>query len=367
MLDSESALYLKDRLVRPGERYILLALSPAAVYPTWATALRVMTENVVAYELRIPQNLCEKDRDDLSRLGLSVRGNVFIRPVGLVPASWDGDGVAEWLVGEDPLIAIRSTMPVASCNCVLDGEVLNIQWPPNRDEVFIALSGLESGEYELHVSLQGSDSHDEILNGTLTIRMTLPQIRSDGGTFREGLLLYADPVSPSLEELWEDRASLQIIGPAGIEVQIRIVGTNRDGTTILTHTFQASLPIHGIAWRQIVNRELRGQRHVVNAYQDLESCTITACHPGLGRVSVDLERSFEPLRWVHESARDDISVRLINNVELPVIYEVSEFQSPAQRNALTVAPGSAIHRAAGGLITARAGGCEAHCNGGALC
>ncbi len=92
------ATELKGNFVRPGHSYILIcrdALEPGTL-PAWVTPVANGTAGIHAYRVEVPAPAGTSTLETLRFLGVGVQADVAIRPAGMVPAAWDGEGAAEW-------------------------------------------------------------------------------------------------------------------------------------------------------------------------------------------------------------------------------------------------------------------------------
>ncbi len=285
--------------------------------------------------------------------------DVGVRPAGVVPGEWDGEGAAEWLAGEDVLLAISATRQIAKCIFTVDGAPQLLEWPPATDEIFVKLSDLDIGSHEVQVGLLPEAVDDYVAEGSLLVSIRAVQSRPTTGTLGEALVLLADPARPTLSELWDGRTNVQLIGPAGARITIQVVLVNAKQKVLATRQFKTLIPLHHSGWFKIANRELRGAEELRRFYDDAEALILIASHPGLGRALLRCERQFTPLRWVVEDDRNGPLARLINNSENGSIeLDQFEFVSPAKAVPVEIGPDSVIRWPAGGLLRARISGFE---------
>ena len=94
--------------IRPDSEYVLLTTAPVPPnLPSWVTRGTGATAGVEAFACGSRECHARRPRERAAgwdRIAIDVE----IRPAGIVPAQWDGEGRAEWLTGEDPVLAISS-------------------------------------------------------------------------------------------------------------------------------------------------------------------------------------------------------------------------------------------------------------------
>ena len=88
------ATEVRGKVVRPGLAYVLFvrASLPTDGRPSWVIPAPCATAGVSAFVLQAPAVLDEEDSAALASLGIGVLADVGVRPVGIIPAEWDGQG-----------------------------------------------------------------------------------------------------------------------------------------------------------------------------------------------------------------------------------------------------------------------------------
>jgi hypothetical protein len=273
--------------------------------------------------------------------------------VGVVPAAWDGEGSAEWVTGEEPTFALRSTRSVGHLILTLDdGAPALVPWPGEADEVYMSVPEATPGTHELRISLLSSDVDQPVAEGVVDIVVRPPQLRHTSGSFREGLLILANPVSPTLEELWEGKAFLRLLGPRDARVAIDISLLDGRRLRLGHRRAHVTLPYEEQEWHRLVTTEVRRDPDLRRVIEDSEACEIVVSHPELGRVTLTCDREFAVLRWARGFDRQGMNVRLVDNADAGAVsIEHLRFEAPDW--SLPVASTDDILRfPEGGLVTA---------------
>jgi hypothetical protein len=288
---------VKGKFVRSGVRYVLVARvgTPPPQVP-WIVEAQIATEGVMAYEAQVPAILGEADTAGLATAGIGVITDVSVRPVGLVPSSWDGEGTAEWLVGEPAMIGIRSDRAPEKCVITIEGDVAVFPWPTGESDLFVAIEGLAVGSHELSVTVFGGQTERALAAGTLVATILDPQSRPEGASAGEGLRLRAAPARPSLSDLWDDRAVLSIDGPPQTRADLCLSLRGADGQVLRRLSRGVTLPMTSGAWIDFVGRQVRVT--FASTYDEAESCEVSVSKAGIGFASLVCERGFRGLRWV---------------------------------------------------------------------
>jgi hypothetical protein len=347
---------VRGKFVRPGHEYIILSAEafPEAL-PGWIARTECATVGIQAYTANLPSVLQPEDLAALRSIGLGVVAEVEVRPVGLVPALWDGEGTAEWIAGEYPMVALSSTRAVAHCVLTLDGVPEALPWPGDDEEIFVGFDDLDVGAHDVQVSLLPAQTDQPIAEGSFAVLVRPPHTRPPSGSFREGLMILAAPVSPTLTELWDGRAALEVLGPVGTRVSVDISLSDRSKAVLAHRHLSTTLPVDSARWLNLFASQFRRSDAIHATYDDAESCEISVSHVDLGAVSLRCERDFAPLRWAVGRDREGPFVRLIDNTESGGIEgELFEFSYPDRSRPLTLEAGSRVRWAAGGLVIARA-------------
>jgi hypothetical protein len=349
------ATEVRGKFIRPGHAYVLLA-NPDGIdarHPAWITPTACATTGVTAYEVQVPGVLSELDIEAVRSIGLGVLSDVAVRPAGVVPGAWDGDGAAEWPAGEDIVLAIRSNQVVAKCALTVNGNPRFLDWPNTSAEIFVALCGLDVGVHDVRIALIPYDTNSQVVDGSLLVTVRAPQSRPSTGSPREGLMLVTTPTRPTLSELWDGRAVVEVVGPSGTEVKVTATLEGTRGVVLARTQFKSPIPLDSAGWLKAASREIRGRRSLSDHYDASDALVVTASHPGLGTAELRCEREFTPLRWIVGNDRAGPFARLINNTDGASI-EVTryDFNSPAAPVLVSLSE-TAYRSPTGGLLRAQ--------------
>jgi hypothetical protein len=359
--DTGIATEIRSKIIHPGGHYVLLRPDAIelACLPGWVTPAECRTGGIQAYNVCVPPVVGDRQVGEAQALGLTLQADVSIRPAGMVAAGWDGEGTASWLSGEDVILAIHSTRSISHCIFEVAGVSQVLEWPAASNEIFVTVTGLSSGAHEARVSLVAGGSGELTVRGTFVVIVRDPSSRPPGGTLREGLALITSPAAPTLPEIWDCRADVEVAGPVGIRARVGIALTDRHHRVIASRDFFLKIPLEARDWRRFTATRLRGSPALRAAYDDAESCVITVSDHRLGLAELRCEREFAPLRWIVGIYHDDPVARLIDNTEdggAAVSYY--QFSSPDQPAQITPGADGRIRDPAGGLLKAQAVGFE---------
>jgi hypothetical protein len=345
---------VRGKFVRPGEDYILLTVSDrSSSPPSWIRESRSAIAGVTAVAVKVPDAVGPADLQSLQEIGAGIVTQIEVRPVGIVPAHWDGEGRAEWLVDENPTIAISSEQAVEHCIVTTDGVPGLFEWPTGSSELFLGFEDLPAGRHEVEVALLLAGRSETSAEGRIEMVMRPPHVRPPAGTMREGLMILATPVTPTMPEIWDETAYLELRGPIDARVALRFDLRDREGKAIATMTIGAALPVNATQWRQLVRGKIRKPFSV--SYDRADRMTVVASHSTLGSVSLTAERPFEPLRWALRRRDGDAVLELIDNSGAnDVAVTQRAFDRPDRPTPVGLLGGQ-LRLSEGGLVTAEAG------------
>ena len=138
---------LQRLLVRTDGAYILLTTVNPALEGNGITVVDVNCTGVHAVRLDVPSAISTAWLVQLRHLGLGEIKTVDVWPVGLSPASWNGDGRVEWLTSDPFCLAIRADHPVEILRVTLDDQpdALTLTGIPGGITTFLELPALSAG------------------------------------------------------------------------------------------------------------------------------------------------------------------------------------------------------------------------------
>ncbi|MFI0729075.1 hypothetical protein ACH4S9_08605 [Streptomyces sp. NPDC021225] len=355
------AIEIKGGIVRPGYEYCLVGRAGlSALALPWISETAILADGVKAFDVKAPRSLSEEEITQLAAVGLSVVSNVSIHPVGLIPASWDGEGAAEWMAGEPALLTVSSTQTTEKCSVrVDDGLPSLLEWPAGSQQLVFALENLPVGTHEVHVALLTGGAGRPFVSGSLAVTIRDPHPNLEENNEGAGIRLFATPARPKLTEIWDGKASLSADGPVGTRADLTIVLRDEADKELIRQRHPISLPFEDSTWTRLADQELRKGK-LQSAYNAAESCEISVSRSGVGFASLSCERGFHPLRWILTKQRNgghtaglidrtdgDCTQVLLFSVENPLLGEQQDARRP-----ITVPAGGGMLRASSGHASA---------------
>lgn len=325
------ATEIKGKVVHPGGGYCIVgAVESAPPDVAWCQQAKIAVDGVHAYDLQVPTVLSDPDIKALIAAGLSVISDVSIRPVGVVASSWDGEGSVEWLAGEPALIVIHAQHSPPKVLLALDGEPHYVEWPIGESDLFLSLDGLDVGTHEIVVSLGDPDGDGRKTGGALVATIRDPQVQNEGAAAGEGIRLRTIPAQPSLPELWDGLAVVEVDGPEGTTAELKVTLCNGDGAQLGSHSRNLHLPVTGKDWRRFFH-QMRNAPNLAKHYDEADVARLAVSRAGIGFARLSCERGFQGLRWLLSARHRDggYEARLIDRTDGdPVTVEFFSVERP---------------------------------------
>lgn len=346
---------VRSRAVRPGSTYVLLGPDVAEPALAWVVSAPSACSEAGAVEFTVPETVEPQDRDGLHALGCAAVTAVAIEPVGLVPAAWDGESYGEWIVGDSPLLMLSTSHALSACTMALDeAEIVAVPWHELPDgRALVQLTDLAVGWHHLRISFLAADDN-AVPDGHLDVRVREPVVGGGSGTYRDPLQILVSPATASLEDLWEGRATLGLIGPVGSSARVTVRLASAAGE-VGRHEFgPVALPLDGTEWRATFAANIRGRSEMQRAYDEAMSAVVEVADAEFGSVSVSVERAAAPLRWGFRRADGQPVLRLHEYADLgiePVVKSYS-FADPDVAEQAVPDHDGFYRRIDGGLLVA---------------
>src|SRR5262249_52504049 len=123
-----------------------------------------------------------------------------------------------------------------------------------------------------------------------------------------------NPPNPTLEEFWENRATLELLGPAAILINIDIHLESKDRKVIWHRRLPAlRLPVEVETWHHHFRTHVLGQSDATANYDQAHSCRLEFTVPEFGTGKLLFEREFIETRWsVSRIGRKPSTVQLVD-------------------------------------------------------
>ena len=346
--------------VRAGERYILVTTGAALSPGEHVSVIDLACVGVSGVLIDVPATIDSDLEERLGRLGLSPAKSIEVWPAGLAAVAWDGEGHGEWLASERACLGLRSDHAIASLFISMDdgAEVpLELTAISAGEAIFVELPRLSVGLHKVRVSTRDQMGQIEPL-GDLDVIMRTREAKpwSPAANQQGPLLVQVDPLNPTLEQLWEGRVDLSLVGPHGRHVRCRISLHEKDGSAPIASVQlpPLSLPVSQDGWAKHFQQHFQKKAEVQRLYDSTRICNVDFTADELGAFSLRCQRDVTPLRWALRRSAGQQTVRLIDDsgeAGARTLIRYS-FEAPDQNSRLEPAP-LYIVPDAGGLYVAQ--------------
>ena len=347
--------------VRPGGKYILISTTGPIRSSFHTNEISLTSQGAYGAILELPPAINEDWEEVLQQLGLGQSRTVEVWPAGLSAASWDGEGHGEWLASERPCLGIQSDHPLADLKITMSTDAnLALELSPVKpgEPIFVELPNLPVGLHTVHVSAESTLAEETELISDLDVvirireaRLWSPDVNPHGP-----LLVQMEPSVPTLEQIWEGRVEITIQGPAdrNIHCSVSLFERNSSVMTVSKQLPPMRFPVTPESWRAHFERHFRKTKEAENLYDTARSCELEFDADELGRVKVQCELEFTPLRWTVRRRGKGYFVRLLDDSGADVKPEVTRvaFETPCVEEKIGFASECNVPES-GGMYVAR--------------
>ena len=358
-----SSTYLTSGVIRPGHKYLYLTRSSERELPglQGSSSVDISCKGMRGLLITVPDKPSSIYRETARSMGLLVASGLSIHPVGYPAIFWDGDGCGVWSETGPQTLRVTADFEVTQFTFTLQGasisDVKTVSCPNTKD-ILIDLEVSEVGDYNLHITATSKQFERPLSAGLMVKIIAL----SDTVLERkqpQGFAVLASPQAPTLEELWNDDAQIDIYGPPGETLSFQLTffeDPERKISNLIWRGPPLNLPVEASSWRRYL-ADLKAKPAVQTAFDDSISCTLCFRSLRLGQFELDCDREFVPFRWVRKQKNSGFKLRLVqNDSEEPLTVGHYEFASPAQFQVISSIPdeGFSVGKS-GGLFVATRG------------
>ncbi len=348
--------------VRPDQQYVVISTHTVQTIATdTIQSIDIRCRGVQGALFKLPATLSPHLEEMIQDLGLNQSRLIKVWPAGLAPVHWDGEGYSEWVEGERPTFAIQGDHHLDMVRMRLDGPnstTTELDRVTSDEPLFVELPRLPVGLHTIYVDAVTTDAGNPENLGHLKIRVKKKRRWPHGLNPSGPLSVRVNPVVPTLEELWDGRVDVDVLGPHGRTVQCRISLMNKDKKKPIVRILPSmKLPITANQWKIHFEKHFRTKKNVIKKYDAAHVCQMDFTAGELGAFTLRCEREFTPLRWALENGQGwDPALRLIDDSGIEedgqVLYFT--FKEPANKVVLEYTSKYKV-TAPGGLYLAKQG------------
>ena len=287
------AYQMRGLSVRAAQQYVLVGKDGTFTPHSLLRPAKISCEGVQAALLELPMSLNSEFEVGLQQLGIALAKTIQVWPAGLAAVVWDGEGNGEWLASERACIGIRADHPLDSLIVQLGSssqDLLELKQLPQAEPVFVELPELPIGLHTVHISSRDKFEATTHL-GVLDVRIRVREARQwEPGLSPQGLLLVEiDPMSPTLEQLWEGRVDIELHGPSARQAKFEVILIDSAGPILTRQLPPLALPITPDQWRDHFDKFFRRAKDIESAYDLARACKLKITADELGVFNLQCE------------------------------------------------------------------------------
>lgn len=333
-----SAVEHLTQVLRPGNDYIVLGPDPVDTTGLEPESVTLTCTGIQAFRISVPNVISQPYSDKIEQLGLSAARSIRVWPAGLIPATWNDEGSAEWLRSDRPCIGVSMDFPVTGLVLNLVGpqpSQLHIPQGDIKNPLFIDVEELREGKHTLNLI---ATSQGRPTTGTLNFRIRSPRDNSNEPIATSSpLRVLCTPATPTMEQLWDSSAMIEVQGPDSRTAEFEVVLYRDRHCTLPLGARKFGpmrLPISADTF-SIAFQASIGVVHVQNAYDEASACMLHTRTSTLGHQVIRCERESVPLRWALRHENQNYIIRTVQlDEQRPIKVFHYAFETPDQMTAL---------------------------------
>jgi hypothetical protein len=361
LTDDGLAVRVRSTSLKPGSQYILLQsdATPASIGLQGAHITSVSCTGISAVQIDVPDFVSQFFQDEAEKLGLDVTNGLSVAPAIYPPMKWDEEGSVEWAEGSPMLLNLKSDFEMSDISLVLFGCGVDTSMKilsPNSLGTIIDLEAIVEGVYQLHIAAR-LPSGREVRTGSLDIQVSSTHESSLISPAEPTFAVLSSPPVPTMEELWNGVATLDVYGSAGLQLDCKFrfyADADKRHCLLECPSPRIAVPLLADDWEKRLN-DLKRQPKVSNAFDAAALCSIVFRSHGLGSVELDCEREFIPFRIKAKHSSSAYKLRLIQNDTTDAVsIDRISFTAPGKLIRILDTAGSEFNAdPSGGLYAAR--------------
>jgi hypothetical protein len=352
--------HIRGHVARPGAGYLLVSTEPID-YDSNLRPVELSCSGVYAGRFEVPEIVPPSVDGLLRSLGIQRASTIRVRPAGLPPLFWDGEGHIEWLTTDCPTIAIERES-AEELELALAGDAAMSARIPGGTEspVYVQLPPLGAGAHTISVRALGKG----VPTGPSALEVTVraPRPWSGQAGYQHAVQVSTAPPEPTLEDLLLSRFRMEVRGPAGLPVasSATIWDYRRQNALYKKQLPPQKMPFDTAGWHRAFVRHFLDDQPAQAALERAWAIEVQFAFGGLSTQRIVFTRQLSPLRWAVKTAGRNQDVRLLDDTGLegsrPVVT-LRSFEEPGIETpvVLDAATGSVALAKSGGLLEARQG------------
>lgn len=351
------AYHIRSRVFRPDSNYLLVT-TDSIEYDRILARADIRCAGVSAARISVPACVPANLEGVLREYGISRASSVRIAPAGMPPLFWDGEGHAEWLTTDIPVLSVERESDAEAVELVLEGSPGGPVRIPGGPEnpALVELPSLPAGMHSICVTTRSANHRSTTARLEITVRAPRPW----NGVLGEqhAVQVTIAPAQPTMEDLLSGRFRLDVRGPAGMRLDSDVtLWDYRRQTRLYGKSLpSARLPFDTAGWHRTFVREFLDAQPVQQALDRGWAVDVDLSFGAVAAQRLQFIRHLAPLRLSVRSGRRGFDLFLADDTGAegtPVVHFRS-FRDPAIPMLLAVpGPGEALEIPdGGGLVEA---------------
>lgn len=346
------AYEVRGATVRPGRQYVLITDSPSLPAVPGLGRVGISCEGVSGALLELAKIISPEQSAALLKLGVSTVQTIEAWPVGVPPVRWDGDARAEWLFSERPSVAIRADHALTGLEISLGGtDPLRIPGITPGECIFVELPALDVGTHTVRLTAK---SGPESVDAEFVAVVREARAWQPGASRQSAVTVQPDPASPTLEQLWEGQAGVEVRGPSGAQMSVEVALKSGENILVRRRLPPIAMPVPLAAWHRYFSERFRNAVDAQAAYDRATACEISFVTDDATVATLHIDREYAPLRWVlsHHRHGGRYQLELVDEGSDPATLMSYRFETPDVPDPVA-AEGVIGAAEAGGLYSAK--------------
>ena len=274
----------------------------------------------------------------LRELGFSILKDITFKPIANPTSSNDYVGVYEYPSKEKPTFLVVSNSRINKLRLVLSDDrvlcSLELSDIIPQEKRIIQLSSLKVGNYSLKIEAE-IQSEDAIINTNGLVEIYIRDMDSLSVKVKTPLQFYISPYNPTLEDFWEMKYKVKILGPRNYNLTPEISLFDKSKKTIFhTKLSKLSLPVEQKKWIDSFLNFKKNNTQIGRTYDEAYSSELIFADKNLGSVKHSFERNFIPVRWAIKQSQGKYMLKLMIDSDTFEKVDVFryEFTSPSVKH-----------------------------------
>jgi hypothetical protein len=329
LIREDYAQYVSSKTLEANSEYIFLFEKQESSFDIVGSIISIDCDNIAGILVSINKINTRK----LNEFGFEKLESITIKPVCYPYCNSDEVGVYEYSTNERPSFVINSSNNVELLKLILldnNEKILNVfkQESLLKDQkLLVQLSSeLDLGRYIIRI--EGTIDRDGLIlqtqgNVEICIRKTKPQSPNNSQTIIQAFI---SPTDSSLEDMWENRTEIKVLGPLDSRVTPRILMFDKNGTQLNLYSMQSiELPITSDVWSDHFAKLKASKKDIQEKYDEANHAVIVFENNDLGKKEITFHRSFNQIRWIYRKRHGKYLLKLLFESDQHQDYSISKY------------------------------------------